>query len=164
MNKRPKDYYGPTRTQAHFQDECDINRIIKRGRPNHFAPAQFHTGVIDYTKMPTSYAEAMQFTMDIQKQFNQIKPEIRGMFHNNPQELINFIDNPANRAQAQKLGLLPPDRNPPAKRSEKAAPTAKNASNLVPFNVTPSEMEAILAGRKVNIDGKGTLTPVPNAD
>ena len=96
----------PTRTQQQHKDECDVNQIIakykKTGLITHLNknPGAYS----DLTDIP-SYTEALQTIITASDAFNALPSDFRYELHNDPQELINFLKNPANDERAIKLGL-----------------------------------------------------------
>ena len=96
----------PTRTQQQHKDECDVNLIIakykKTGLITHLNknPGAYS----DLTEIP-SYTEALQTIITASDAFNALPSDFRYELHNDPQELINFLKNPANDERAIKLGL-----------------------------------------------------------
>ena len=95
-----------TRTQQQHKDECDVNQIIakykKTGLITHLNknPGAYS----DLTDIP-SYTEALQTIITASDAFNALPSDFRYELHNDPQELINFLKNPANDERAIKLGL-----------------------------------------------------------
>lgn len=96
----------PTRTQGQFKDECDVNMIIaKYKKTGIITHLNNKTGVYaDITELG-NYQEALGKVIAAETAFNQLPSEIRSKFHNNPQELIEYLDNPKNTEESIKLGL-----------------------------------------------------------
>lgn len=100
---------GPSRTQQNFKDECDINRILDRwtrtgslGNENVKQPQYGDfTGVGDYHSICNNGI----FARD---SFSSLPDNIRKRFGNDPAELLSFLDDPKNRDEAEKLGLIKP--------------------------------------------------------
>lgn len=112
---------GEDKTQQQFKDDCDINVLMARYE---------RTGILPQGRdVPPQYADvsALDFT-DAMNQiamvngvFSQLDARTRARFENNPEVMLEFIGDPANAAEAAKLGLLP---EPPqeAPQSAVAAP------------------------------------------
>ena len=96
-------------TQAQFQDECDINKIMDR---------YFRTGCLsdplnqmkpgtygDFTAMG-DYMENMNKIVQAREMFDALPARVRERFGNNPGAMIDFVMNPANQKEAIELGLL----------------------------------------------------------
>lgn len=97
------------RTQQQFKDECDINVLMKRYE---------RTGILPLgPDIPPQYADvsAMDFTTSMNQVamvrgvFSQLDAHTRARFENNPELMLEFIADPANEAEAVKLGLLSSD-------------------------------------------------------
>lgn len=132
-------FTGPGRTKQSFKDDCDVNTIINRF---------LKTGVMDFTnKNEPRYGDttgldfttAMQTVATAKALFMEVPPHVRQRFSNDPAQFLDFVNNPANRAEAEKLGLLKPKpqgptfvpatsaspaATPPAPATPPAAPAA----------------------------------------
>ena len=93
-------------TEQHHKKECDINLIIdkydKHGVIKHITAFEAQFGDLsgmDFKEMQDKIANA-------KTQFNDLPWQIRERFNNNPQFLLSFMDNPDNRDEAIKLGLI----------------------------------------------------------
>jgi len=53
-----------------------------------------------------SYHDMQNTLIEAQKAFKTLPASIRATFNNDPAEVIDFLNNPANRDQAVKLGLI----------------------------------------------------------
>lgn len=91
--------------QAH-KDRCDINAVVKR---------YAKTGVIDHvSSFEASYGdlsgkdfkEMMDTVVGVGRKFGEFPLDVRKRFHNDPAEFLAFFDNPGNRDEAIKLGLI----------------------------------------------------------
>ena len=96
-------------TQAQFQDECDINKIMDRylrtgclSDPlNQMKPGTYG----DFTEMG-DYMENMNKIVQAREMFDALPAKVRERFGNNPGAMIDFVMDPDNRDEAIKLGLL----------------------------------------------------------
>ena len=70
-------------------------------------PARFGTGE------PMTYAEAFALVQDAKRQFDSLPPLVRDKFRNNPAQLFDFVQDPANREECIKLGLVEPPTSTP---------------------------------------------------
>lgn len=93
-------------TEQSHKNECDVNLIIKKydrnGLIDHISRMEARFG--DATAL--EFKEAMDLVTGATDMFNNLPAEIRGRFQNNPENLIGFMDNPDNREEAIKLGLI----------------------------------------------------------
>lgn len=105
----------PTKTQQQFEEECNINSIVKRYR---------ETGVIthlsqenplygDFGDVP-DYQSALAIVMDAETKFEALPAFLRKRFDNDPSQMLEFVQDESNYEEAVKLGLL-------ARRIEEAA-------------------------------------------
>lgn len=105
-----------SRTQQHFKDESDINKIIANYRK---------TGVLtDPLRPPTrtpyygdftslgDYHTQQNAVINTQTRFQRLPAHIRDRFENDPAVMIEWINNPANKDEAIKLGLRPKETAP----------------------------------------------------
>lgn len=92
--------------QQQFRDECDINTIVTRfgitgELPNgvNMPVSGDFTGVVDFQS-------AMNLIRQSQEAFYELPADIRERFANDPARVIAFLDNPNNRDEAVKLGIV----------------------------------------------------------
>lgn len=102
-----------TRTQQQYQQQCDVNYIMKQylhtGTINHIAQKK---GVYaDHTKLP-DYHAALNIVKSAESGFMSLDAQVRKRFQNDPQQLINFLSDPKNRPEAEKLGLVEKAKGP----------------------------------------------------
>ena len=96
----------PTMTQQHFQDDCDINRIIERFTKTGILPEiASNFEFADVSDVP-SYQEAMHFIMDAQDQFMELPAKLRKEFDNDPGQFLAFMEDSNNYERAIELGLI----------------------------------------------------------
>ena len=95
-----------TLTQQQFKDECDINNIMERfgltgELPSNPLPPQYgdFSGVLDYHS-------AMNAILAAQDAFNELPAQLRARFDNDPNNLIEFLQDANNLDEAAKLGLV----------------------------------------------------------
>lgn len=98
---------GSSRTKQSFRDQVNINTIIKKHR---------RTGMIRHlnAKKPfygdvshiTDYQTALETVKNAENLFMNMSSEIRERFQNDPQQMIDFLNNVDNREEAIKLGMV----------------------------------------------------------
>lgn len=116
MKKRtpkPKNF-GPLRTKQEPKNEADINNIVARYMKTGFVPQpgqQPRFG--DFTG--PGFQDMRNAIADIDMQFLQLPPRVRKMFNNDPANVVRFVGDPKNQAEAARLGLivLPPEEDDP---------------------------------------------------
>jgi len=106
------------------KDESDINTIVRKfgltgELPNDIKMPQ--SG--DFTDVP-DFHTAMNLVRSAQEEFLRVPAEIRSRFANDPQRLMSFIEDDANREEARKLGFLAdPVKDPEPMRVQVVAPS-----------------------------------------
>lgn len=104
-----------TRTQQNFCDECDINTILEKFGVTGELPATTRMPIqADFTDV-MDYQTAMNAVIAADAAFMELPAKTRARFQNDPQQLMEFLQDEGNRAEAKKLGLLAPEvpKTPP---------------------------------------------------
>lgn len=109
---------GVDLTQQQFKAETDINTITGRylrngNQPRNFAPAKFG----DYSAM--DFLDMQNIIVDAKRQFEELPSKVRRRFNNDPFQLMRFIEDPENKLEAEKLGILEPKKEPELSEMEK---------------------------------------------
>lgn len=95
------------RTHQSFKEECDINVVVamhqRTGSLQHVNVGTPTYG--DYSEVG-SYQEALDTVIAAQDAFMALPAKVRTRMGNNPAVLLEFLANPDNKAEAQKLGLV----------------------------------------------------------
>lgn len=110
---------GPSMTKQSFKDQSDINRIMASYR---------RTGLMlqkpgaSFQDLPDNfdYHEAASVVAQADQAFSVLPASLRDRFGNTPGALLDFLADPANRAEAENLGLV--DRPAPEAPSPEALP------------------------------------------
>lgn len=98
---------GASRTQQHFKEECDINTIVKRFGISGVVPGAARMPEYGDFTAATDYQTALNSVLEAQAEFMKLPAHVRKAFDNDPQQLLEFVSDDANRAEAEKLGLVP---------------------------------------------------------
>ena len=96
----------PTRAQQHHKDECDINVILERFGKTGQVPVNTISGTYGDFSGVHDYHTAMNALIAAESEFAALPAQLRNKFANDPANLVQFLDNPDNRAEAEKLGLV----------------------------------------------------------
>lgn len=126
-----------TLTQQQFKDEADINvlfgRYLETGEmPQLETPSQYgdFTGIYDFQT-------AMNAVRAAQQKFEDLPARLKNRFENDPQKLLEFLNDPENLEEAQFLKLVKP-RDPDPVPTTPAIPTRPTN----PTEPTPSAAPA----------------------
>ena len=118
---------GDSLTEQHHKDACNINNIV----------AKYHkTGVMSNMRVSApvfkdctanDFFEIQNQFLEASDAFASLSSSVRKRFGNDPHNLIEFLDDPKNRDEAVKLGLIDP-QTPPADRDweTKASEASRN--------------------------------------
>lgn len=129
------------------KDETDINLIIKTyqetGTLPNSKPKAFSTRypMFGDFSQSTDYTSVV-FALDASKRaFESLPSAIRRRFNNDPAELVKFLEDPANREEAEKLGLIEKQIQQivPAVKPTETASSEKSAVGDVGTDVSTSE-------------------------
>lgn len=108
------DCSQPMITKQEFADECDINVIMARYQSTGVLPViQAREG--RFVDAPEDdYHSAMIKVAEANSMFAQLPARIRDRFENDPGQLIAFLQDDRNLQEARELGIVEPERVPPA--------------------------------------------------
>lgn len=99
----------PTRTKQSFAKEVDINTIVERFGLTGQLPENLKVPVSgDYTNAVSDYQSALNMVIEAEASFMELPAKVRARFHNNPQELMEFVADKENLDEARKLGIAVP--------------------------------------------------------
>lgn len=104
-------------TRQSDKEGSDINVILKRYEANGELPSTVRQGYFaDVSEAPPDLQAAMSVVLEAQEAFMTLPARVRARFENNPELLLEFLADPANRQEAEELRLLE------AKPAAEAAP------------------------------------------
>lgn len=116
----------PSLTKQADAEDADINTIVRKFNITGQLPQNVRmptygdfSGIFDFHTAQNVIRQATE-------SFMAMPADVRAEFHNDPQEFLEFCDNPDNRERARKLGLLVPEEpTPPApKAADETIPPA----------------------------------------
>lgn len=99
-----------TRTQQQFKDEVDINTIMRKFGVTGEIPMNVRAVMPEDYDEIFDFQSAMNVIRAAEESFMQMPSGIRARFQNNPQIFTEFFANPDNRQEAEKMGLVIPQR------------------------------------------------------
>ena len=95
----------PTLAQQQFAEESDINYIMDRfGVTGQMPVTPLSPQYGDFTQV-MDYHSALNAVLAAQDAFMDLPPNIRARFENDPNKLIEFMNDESNREEAKALGL-----------------------------------------------------------
>lgn len=97
---------GPSCTQQQFKKQTDINNIMARYAKTGQLPADIirQGTYADVSQIP-DLLEATRLVNQAHIDFMALPPEIRNKVQNDPTKLVAYLQDPANDAEAVRLGL-----------------------------------------------------------
>jgi len=111
---------GETKTQQQFVKQSDVNNIMKQYKATGTIVYKRNAQEGVYTDMTNlSYQEALDSVRAADQAFQQVPAQLRERFGHNPENLIKYLQNPANTEEAYSLGLKV---RPPIKPGPDSAP------------------------------------------
>lgn len=107
--------FEPSLARQEFADESDINNIINQYETNGILPDTRPEGTYaDFTDpILTNFQHAQNLVVGAREAFERLPAKIRERFQNNPASLIDFVQEPTNRDEAIRLGIVNPPEPPP---------------------------------------------------
>lgn len=98
---------GESRTQQQFKKECDVNHILEKyKKTNMITHVNKSQGVYGNFADSTDYMTSLHKIQEANDSFMALSSTIRSKFENDPAKLIDYLKDPKNREEAQKLGML----------------------------------------------------------
>lgn len=106
----------PSMTKQEFIAECDINNIIKEFSPQGLA--QLTAAAVaagGFADLPDhmDLQESMEIQRAASAAFDALPAKVRDRFANDPGRFLEFFHDPANREEADRLGLIQQPAPPP---------------------------------------------------
>lgn len=97
----------PSLTKQSFKDECDANIIMSRwaagGELTHISRVLPRYG--DFSSV-ADYQTSLNVVLAMEEAFHSLPAKVRDRFGHDPAELLAFVADEANRAEAIELGLI----------------------------------------------------------
>jgi len=103
-------YFAATgRTKQAHKDETDINKILrqymKTGNINHL---NLHGAQYDFAT-GDDFLQSMNIVTKANEMFLDLPSAVRTRFDNNPEQFLDFVQDPDNLGELRKLGLAHPE-------------------------------------------------------
>lgn len=116
------------RTKQEFAEEVDINTMLRRFNITGKLPEDVRMPIYADFSEVYDFHTAANAIAQAKEAFDQMPAEVRFRFNNDPAEFVAFCDNEANRAEAEKLGLVDPRPKPPQEPVTRLPQTPETAS------------------------------------
>ncbi len=129
------------RTEQSHKKECDVNYILRKyAKTGVLEHVKKHEG--QYADIPAQdFREAMEIIALSKSMFEELPSEARKKFHNDTAEFLEFVQDPKNKPELHKMGLLDPLYKPP-KTPEKDEKGEKKGSKATSNSGGGSEATA----------------------
>lgn len=98
----------PSMTKQSFKDECDVNVIMKRFERTGILPTPIGGEPRYLDVSAVDYVEAMREVANARTLFEELPARLRDRFENDPQRMLEFLEDPKNVEEGRELGLLRP--------------------------------------------------------
>lgn len=121
MNKASRESglaTGEGKTHQSFKDESDINTIVRRFGVTGQLPQVTAPRYGDFSEV-VDFRTAMDVVVAAEREFMKLPGSLRKRFGNDPQQLLEFVGNDKNRAEAEFLGIIPKPAEVIEKKEEK---------------------------------------------
>jgi len=111
LGAQPDSKGKPTKGRAHqeFKDDADINQIMERFRVTGILKKRTEQPMYGDFSGLTSFEDAMAITERAKEMFQALPVKVRNRFANDPAQMIEFVDDPANQEEAVWLGMCAPE-------------------------------------------------------
>lgn len=101
-----------SRTTQHLKNDVDINEIVARfHRTGYLQSPDAEPDYLDCADF-VDYQASLDQVLQISEYFKSLPSSTRHRFENSPSSMVDFLADPANRAEAVKLGMLPDLKTP----------------------------------------------------
>lgn len=95
-------------TQQSEKDDADINVIVERAKRGAVPPVGRNVPPMygDFADIPTDLRDCLNMAKRAEDLFMSLDPNVRRRFNNDPVEMLDFLNDPKNRDEAYRLGLV----------------------------------------------------------
>lgn len=93
-------------TQVQFAKDCDINEIVRRFGLTGQLPVSAKIPLSGEFAEVSDFHTAMNLVVQAESEFMKLPGEVRARFQHDVGALMAFLEDPSNREEAVKLGLV----------------------------------------------------------
>lgn len=98
-----------SKTQQHFKDEADIDKIMERfDKTGELTVRRGTAQYADFSEFPQDLLASQNALIEANQKFLELPSSLRTRFDNDPLRLLEFVMDNANYDEAVKLGLVKP--------------------------------------------------------
>lgn len=118
-------------THQQFKEDADINVLMKRFGVTGKMPMPSMLPFYGDFSQVGDFHGSMQMVRQAQEAFALLPASVRAKFHNSPSELVQFLHSemsPEQLKEARELGLVEPEKAPPAPQKVEVVNTAPPAA------------------------------------
>lgn len=116
-----------SKAKQSFQEECDINTIVKRFGITGQLPEGVRAPTYGDFTNTFDFHTAMNAIASARESFDRMPAEVRARFNNDPGAFVDFCSNEDNLAEMEKMGLTNP--KPKTETPETVSPRPVTTSN-----------------------------------
>lgn len=103
------DCSGESKTQQHHEKETNVNKIMAKAYKTGMVPVSMKSPLLcENFESAADFMECQNIIAKARQDFMALPSSIRKRFANEPANLMEFLQNEDNRAEAIKLGLVSP--------------------------------------------------------
>lgn len=108
VNSDASAFSDDTESRAHqsFKDECDINTIVRRFGITGELPSNVRVPQYADFEETFDFMTSMNVIRDAQEAFMAMPSAVRDRFGHDPARFVDFFNDPDNRPEAEKLGIV----------------------------------------------------------
>lgn len=125
-----------SKTQQHFKDSCDINKMINNPNASSNPNQQERFG--DFSDM-LDLAGSMQKALDARNLFDSLPVDLRKRVGHSIEGLFQFMENPDNKEDLYKYGILERKKEPEIPTVQIYTPESKKDGSLKKTKVSTDE-------------------------
>lgn len=112
-------------TRQSEKESCDVNVIMRRYVKTGMLPEGFNAqGVFADVSEVGTYRDVVERIHQADRAFMSLPAALRKRFGHSPGEFLEFVSDPANREELERLGLVKKPEAAPVSAPEPAAPPA----------------------------------------
>lgn len=130
----------PSLTQQQFTDDADINVIAKRFGLSEVPVTPFDPSHFRDTTNDPDLRTVLELQNQAREDFMALPAKLRRRFHDSPQELWDFVQDPENHEEAVRLGILA--QAPIAGSAQSGTPTASDGIAHATNATNPTGMQS----------------------